>query len=300
MQARFHTVKIDFSWFAKGTFEYQILIDFFFTWLMSEPAQERSSSLEHRFRRHATVNATRERFSTEDIRREISFQLGKFIPNNYCRSNARVCPAGPPGRPGPRGSKGSRGRKGPKGSRGKTGTQGITGPPGKYGKPGMTGPTGPRGIKGEMGSQGSRGATGIAGERGQQGETGAPGRIGDKGERGSPGPKGVPGPPGIPGKSISAPQTVLLAVENTVNERENTTFNCTASGNPTPRIEWKFESEILFSGLKYSIEEGILTINQLNFSDTGLFSCLATSALGSAEASSSLTVRGKMTETTDK
>lgn len=266
---------------------------------MSEPGKEPSNSLDHRSRRHATTNTTRGGFSNEDIRREISFQLGRFIPNEYCRSNARVCPAGPPGRPGPRGSKGSRGRRGPKGKRGKTGTQGIMGPPGKYGKPGVTGPTGPRGISGEKGLQGLRGATGIPGERGEQGETGAPGRRGEKGDMGSPGPTGVPGPPGIPGISIAAPKTVLLPDENTVDERENTTFNCTASGNPTPRIEWRFESEILSSGVKYSIEEGILTIHQLNFSDAGLYSCLATSALGSAKAASSLTVRGKMTQATD-
>lgn len=266
---------------------------------MSEPFEEPASSLDHRSRRHASTNATKGGFSNEDIRREISFQLGKFIPNEYCRSNARVCPAGPPGRPGPRGSKGSRGRRGPKGTRGKTGTQGIMGSPGKYGKPGMTGPTGPRGINGEKGLQGPRGATGIPGERGEQGETGAPGRRGEKGDMGSPGPTGVPGPPGMPGKSISAPKTVLLPDENTVDEGENTTFNCTVSGNPTPRIEWRFESEILSSGLKYSTEEGILTVHQLNFSDAGLYSCLATSPLGSAEASSNLTVRGKMTQPTD-
>ncbi|KAL9962357.1 hypothetical protein ACROYT_G031451, partial [Oculina patagonica] len=108
------------------------------------PSSEPSNSFVQRSRRHATVNTTKS-FSTEDISREIAFQLGKFIPSAYCRSNERVCPAGPPGHPGPRGTKGSRGRRGTKGTRGKTGLHGVMGPPGKYGKPGMTGPTGPRG-----------------------------------------------------------------------------------------------------------------------------------------------------------
>ncbi|XP_078383895.1 uncharacterized protein LOC144666353 isoform X2 [Oculina patagonica] len=254
--------------------------------LPSEPV----SSFLQRSRRHATVNTTKS-FSTEDISREIAFQLGKFIPSAYCRSNEKVCPAGPPGHPGPRGTKGSRGRRGTKGTRGKTGLQGIMGPPGKYGKPGMTGPTGPRGEKGNMGEKGQEGVTGIPGEKGEQGVMGFPGPRGEKGDKGTPGPMGVQGPPGEPGKSISAPQAILLPVENIVDEGKNTTFNCTVGGNPVPTVDWKFENETLSSGLKYSIQEEILIINQLNFSDTGLYSCIATSALGSDEASRNLTVR---------
>ena len=168
------------------------------------------------------------------------------------------------------------------------------GAPGKYGKIGMTGPTGPRGEKGQMGEKGKQGATGVPGERGGQGTTGITGPRGEKGDKGNPGPMGVPGPPGEPGKSISAPQAILLPVENTVDEGENTTFNCTVSGNPVPTIVWKFGNETLSSGLKYSTENEMLIVNQLNFSDTGLYTCVATSALGSAEVSTNLIVRGKM------
>ncbi|KAJ7370056.1 hypothetical protein OS493_034499 [Desmophyllum pertusum] len=156
---------------------------------------------------------------------------------------------------------------------------------GKSGKTGMAGPTGPIGATGFPGHRGEQGLTGVPGV------PGVPGPRGEIGEKGSAGPTGIPGPPGKPGKTIYTPQAILLPVDNIADEGENTTFNCSVSGNPTPTVEWKFESERLSSGLKYSIEEGILIINQLNFTDTGLYSCVVSSALGSDEASGNLTVR---------
>ena len=183
------------------------------------------------------------------------------MPVKYCKSNEKVCPAGPPGIPGARGTKGSRGRRGSKGTRGKTGLQGVMGPPGKNGKTGMTGPTGPRGEKGEMG---------VAG------------------------PKGMPGPPGKPGESISAPLVILSPAEQTRDEGGNTNFYCTAGGNPSPTIAWSFKGSKLVSGSKYWIkDDGELNIKHLRYSDAGQYSCAATNILGSHNASGNLTVRGK-------
>ena len=183
------------------------------------------------------------------------------MPVKYCKSNEKVCPAGPPGIPGARGTKGSRGRRGSKGARGKTGLQGVMGPPGKHGKTGMTGPTGPRGEKGEMGV---------------------------------PGPKGMPGPPGKPGESISAPLVMLSPAEQTWDEGGNTNFYCTAGGNPPPTIEWRFKGRKLMAGSKYWIkDDGELNIKHLNYSDAGQYTCVATNILGTHNASGNLTVRGE-------
>ena len=197
----------------------------------------------------------------EDVRNEITKQFQQLMPVKYCKLNEKVYPAGPPGIPGTKGTKGSRGRRGLKGTRGRTGTQGVMGPPGKNGKTGNTGPTGPRGEKGEMGV---------------------------------PGPRGMPGPPGEPGESISAPQVMLSPAEQTRNEGENTSFYCTAGGNPRPRMEWRFKGSKLQSGSKHWIkDDGELNIKHLNYSDTGQYTCVATNIFGAHQASSNLTVRGE-------
>ena len=179
------------------------------------------------------------------------------MPTKYCKSSEKVCPAGPPGYPGPIGARGPRGRRGPKG---KKGPQGPMGPPGKSGKTGITGPAGPRG---------------------------------EKGDKGEPGPKGMPGPPGKPGKSISAPQVMLSPAEQTRDEGGDTAFYCTVAGNPSPVVEWQFMGRTLLSGAKYLIKEGELIVRNLNYSDAGPYTCVARNILGSSEAISNLTVRGK-------
>ena len=180
------------------------------------------------------------------------------MPIKYCKSNEKVCPAGPPGIPGTKGTKGSRG------TRGRTGTQGVMGPPGKHGKTGNTG------------------MTGFTGPRGAKGETGVPG------------PRGMPGPPGECGESISAPRVMLSPAEQTRDEGGNTNFYCTAGGNPRPRVEWKFNGSKLQSGSKHGIkDDGELNIKHLNYGDAGQYTCVATNILGSHQASANLTVRGE-------
>ena len=190
-------------------------------------------------------------------------QFQQLVTTKYCKASDKVCPAGPPGPPGLMGSRGVRGRRGPQGSRGRKGAQGVMGPPGKAGKSGMAGPRGPKG---------------------------------EKGDTGSPGQKGMPGPPGKPGESISTPQVVLSPTGQTQNEGRNTAFYCTVGGNPRPTMNWLFNGKNLVSGGKYSIGEMELTVKNLNYSDAGQYTCVATNILGSSNSSGDLSVRGKRTE----
>ena len=215
-----------------------------------------SATIRLRRRRHA-LNDSSTSVTIHDVRKEITKQFEQLMPTKYCKSSEKVCPAGPPGYPGPTGARGPRGRRGPKG---KKGPEGPMGPPGKSGKTGITGPAGPRG---------------------------------EKGSNGEPGPKGMPGPPGRPGKSISAPQVMLSPAEQTRDEGGNTAFYCTVAGSPSPVVEWQFKGTKLLSGAKYLIKEGELIVSNLNYSDAGPYTCAARNILGSSEAISNLTVRGK-------
>ena len=103
----------------------------------------------------------------------------------------------------------------------------------------------------------------------------------------------MPGPAGRPGKSISAPQVMLSPAEQTRDEGGNTAFYCTVAGSPSPVVEWQFKGTKLLSGAKYLIKEGELIVSNLNYSDAGPYTCAARNILGSSEAISNLTVRGK-------
>ena len=208
-------------------------------------------------KRRNSLNDTSTGITIQEVKKEISKQFEQLMPTKYCRSSEKVCPAGPPGYPGPIGARGPRGRRGPKG---KKGPQGPMGPPGKSGKTGITGPAGPRG---------------------------------EKGSNGEPGPKGMPGLPGRPGKSISAPQVMLSPAEQTRDEGGDTAFYCTVAGSPSPVVEWQFMGRTLLSGAKYLIKEGELIVRNLNYSDTGPYTCAARNILGSSEATSNLSVRGE-------
>ena len=210
--------------------------------------------------RRQILNDTSATITIHDVRKEITNQFEQLMPIKYCKSSEKVCPSGPPGYPGPAGVRGPRGRRGPKGTKGNKGTYGSMGPPGKSGKTGMAGPTGPRG---------------------------------EKGDTGEPGPIGMPGPPGRPGESISAPNVMLSPAQQTRDEGGNAAFYCTVGGNPSPSVEWRFKGRKLLSGAKYLIKQGELTIQNLNYSDAGQYTCTATNILGSSEASGNLSVRGE-------
>ena len=58
-------------------------------------------------------------------------------------------------------------------------------------------------------------------------------------------------------------------------------------------MEWQFKGRKLLSGAKYLIIERELIVRNLNYSDAGPYTCAARNILGSSEAISNLTVRGK-------
>ncbi|KAL9969356.1 hypothetical protein ACROYT_G021561 [Oculina patagonica] len=170
-----------------------------------------------------------------------------------CQANGRTRPCGPPGPPGPPGPRGKKGRPGDKGDRG------IMGSPGKSGKQGIMGPVG---MKGETGT---------------------------KGEKGDMGPAGMPGSKGEPGESISVPVVGLSPVTGTVNETGSVSFQCSASGNPKPRIVWsKLEngSEITQS----AVSGGRLHLKNVTGNDAGEYQCSAVNILGLARKVARLVV----------
>ncbi|XP_068699011.1 uncharacterized protein [Montipora foliosa] len=194
-------------------------------------------------RRHLTVNNT-ESDNINDFRQGME----KYVESlnvKSCRPSEKVCLPGPPG---PKGVQGPRGKRGSKGTKGRKGIQGVMGPPGEPGKQGMTGDPGESGVKGE------------------KGKTGHPGH---------------PGPKGEPGESISVPQVTVSPASMTVTENQPATFQCSADGNPKPRVFWsKMNSSRLVNS---NDQQDKLVIKKAVYNDSGKYVCRATNLLGKDE-----------------
>ena len=205
-------------------------------------------------------NSTGSKHTVEMIHKE--FRLLTELRQRLCQSKSAMClsgPPGPPGSPGQRGQKGARGRRGHKGITGNKGDQGIMGSPGKSGKQGIMGPVGSRGD------------------------------VGPKGDMGS---VGMPGAKGEPGESISAPTVAVSPTKLTVNEGGSASFQCSASGNPEPAVEWsKLNSQSEIS--KTAVSAGRLRLRNVKGSDSGVYQCSAENILGKALAVVQLEVNGK-------
>ncbi|XP_068754978.1 uncharacterized protein [Montipora capricornis] len=194
-------------------------------------------------RRHLTVNNT-ESDNINDFRQGMEKYVESLIVKS-CRPSEKVCLPGPPG---PKGVQGPRGKRGSKGTKGRKGIQGVMGPPGEPGKQGMTGDPGESGVKGE------------------KGKTGHPGH---------------PGPKGEPGESISVPQVTVSPASMTVTENQTATFQCSAVGNPKPRVFWsKMNGSRLVNS---NDEQGKLVIKKAVYNNSGKYVCRATNLLGKDE-----------------
>ena len=148
---------------------------------------------------------------------------------------------------------------------------------GRRGRPGRTGPPGKHGPRGSPGQRGLRGEKGTQGERGPEGP---------KGDQGPPGPKGDPG------KSISAPVIVSSPVSRVVNETSTASFQCIATGNPTPEVIWLKNNGSHLAGKRIKKSPGGLMIQDVTSQDSGMYTCKASNILGVMTSSATLTVQG--------
>ncbi|XP_022908242.1 uncharacterized protein [Onthophagus taurus] len=225
---------------------------------------------------------------------------------NYCPS-PRPGPKGEkgetgyPGIPGPIGPRGERGLPGIKGDQGRPGLDGrdgIPGEPGFDGMPGRNGHDGLPGIDGKPGNSGVNGRNGTDGRPGLPGPQGPPGPPGSKGlsgPRGRPGRSGKDGTPGIPGinawrygndSKLLIPPSIATGNFSTgkpigpiiVEEGDNITLSCAASGSPRPHVEWRRLDHLPIKSGPWedaSVSGHSLNITFVSRIHMGLYECIA-------------------------
>ena len=73
-------------------------------------------------------------------------------------------------------------------------------------------------------------------------------------------------------------------------------LNCGASGNSPSNIHWKFsDGNITNDTVKYIITNGVLTILNVEFNDTGDYHCTASNVYRSVSGTIELKVQGNST-----
>jgi len=285
-----------------------------------------SATLITRNRRQASNTSS---ITIKDVRNEIIKRLKQLMPVKYCRSNEKVCPAGPPGIPGTRGAKGSRGRRGPKGTRGKTG---MTGPRGEMGVPGPKGMPGPPGKPGESISTPNVMLSPAEQTRDEGGNTsfnctadgyprpriewkfkgskllsGSKYWIKDNGElniqhlnysdagqftcvaRNILGSHQASGNLTVGGLPFFTSTPPSLVAPKELSTLQQT---CQAEGFPAPVLNWTRLGMPLPIG-KTEVKDGSLTIKNLSPADSGLYECVATNSMGTKKAKMIVVVQQK-------
>ena len=97
---------------------------------------------------------------------------------------------------------------------------------------------------------------------------------------------------------LVAPEvTISPDSKQDVEYRETATFNCTASGNPSPTITWRFANKTLTFSKKYGINttesSSILVVKNLSRNDNGSYECRANNTVGKDSKTSQLIVLSK-------
>ncbi|KAL9952583.1 hypothetical protein ACROYT_G039854 [Oculina patagonica] len=291
-----------------------------------------NKALHNRNKRHVPEttdkkNNASKTIDRDDIRGEDQLALSSLVCNAQCAKSIR----GKRGRPGPRGSPGKHGPpgpQGPQGPKGNQGTQGIQGPPGPKGD---QGPQGPKGDPGKSISAPSIVAppmsmvvneTGTASFQCEAEGNPKPkvtwlkqnsSLVADK--------RVVPSRGGLmitdvtsqdEGKYTCVARNILGEMTSSaslsvqvgavitqkpssviVEEGQNVTLVCQATGQPTPTVTWRKA----FSHLpkeKAAVVDGTLTIRNIAKADGGAYACAAKNLVGEDSAAALVTVIDKL------
>ena len=78
----------------------------------------------------------------------------------------------------------------------------------------------------------------------------------------------------------------------TTREGNNASLPCSANGIPKPTITWYKNGEALDSA-NYDADSGMLTLNNIQFADRGVYKCDARNFLGFDSAAVELFVQGR-------
>ena len=78
----------------------------------------------------------------------------------------------------------------------------------------------------------------------------------------------------------------------TTREGNNASLPCSANGIPKPTITWYKNGEALDSA-NYDADSGMLTLNNIQFADRGVYKCEARNFLGFDSATVELFVQGR-------
>ncbi|KAK3608933.1 hypothetical protein CHS0354_023106 [Potamilus streckersoni] len=203
---------------------------------------------------------------------------------------------GLPGEKGNVGAPGQPGSLGPKGVEGLRGDTGLTGPKGEAGlkgDPGMVGPQGTRGLTGAKGDIGIIGPRGFQGEPGSIGPQGPPGLIGPMGEKGAKGDiyraVSLEVASGDCCANLAKPNFTKDSEQLKITEGSSVVMVCDATGSPKPSIKWD-PNPAGFDMTRYHVGSDFIAINGTKLTDSGLYTCVANSALGTDKKTFTLQV----------
>ena len=83
-------------------------------------------------------------------------------------------------------------------------------------------------------------------------------------------------------------------MNQTVREKQNAVFQCSATGNPLPTVTWSRSDVSSWKNRFRYKPDGKLVVRHVTLADAGKYICAGSSALGSANISANLIVEGKL------